>query len=150
MTAFSHFFRPKADRSGVQLCTTSCDIGTGGRALTATATVSVCLPIPRRKCKLLSLNLSATTAAAGGSTITAQTFKRNNQSTPADVTLTAAFDLTATVITVLDKSYSIPLTGTDTQRIFQTGDDCRVDIAAATTVTTAPQMTLCAEWAILG
>lgn len=149
MTAFTSFFRPLASRSGVQLVTTSCDVGTGGRALTATATVSVCIPIPRRKCKLLSLNISVTTAAAGGGAITAQAFRRNNTGTPADVTITATSDLTATQFTTLDKSYAWAITATDTQSIFQINDDLRIDLVAATTVTTAPQVTICAEWGVI-
>ncbi len=150
MAPFSSFFRPLAPRSGVQLVAGAAAIGTGGMALTATATVSVHVSIPREKCKLLSLNLIAKTAAAGGSTITVQAFKRNNvPASPADVTLTAAKDITATVITVADKAYPIAITATDAQCIFQVGDTLRLDVAAATTVTTAPQIVVTAEWAVL-
>jgi len=149
MPAFTSFFRPGASRSGVQLVTGAAAIGTGGLALTPTATVSVHVGIPRRKCKLLSLNLVAKTAAAGSAAITAQTIRRNNVGTPADVTLSAAQDLTATAITTADKAYNIPITATDSQTIFQSGDTLRIDVAAAGTVTTAPQVVIVAEWAVL-
>lgn len=143
------FFRPLAPRSGTQIAATGANIGTGGMPLTATATVNVCVPIPRRKCKLVSLNVTATTAAAGSAAITAQAFRRNNTGTPADVTITATSDLTATQFTTLDKSYAWAITGTDTQCIFQTGDTLRLALVAAGTVTTAPQVVVTAEWAIL-
>jgi len=149
MPAFTAFFRPKAARSGTQIAATDGAFGTGGVALVATATVSVHVPIPRRKSKLLSLNLIAKTAAAGSAAITAQAFRRNNTGTPADVTVTATQDLTATAITVADKAYNMAITATDSQSIFQIGDTLRIDVAAAGTVTTAPQMAICAEWAVL-
>lgn len=147
--SISSFFRPLAQRSGLQILATSAAIGTGGLALTATATVSVHVPVPREKCKLISLNLIAKTAAAGSGAITAQAFRRNNVGTPADVTISATKDLTATVITVADKAYPIAITATDAQCIFQVNDTLRVDLVAAATVSTAPQMAVCAEWALL-
>lgn len=146
---FTSLYRPLAKRSGEQLAIGGAQIGTGGRALTATATVSVCIPIPRRKCKLLSINLSVTTAAAGSAAITVQAFRRNNTGTPADVTMTATSDLTATQFTVLDKSYDVPLTSTDATRVFQLNDDLRLDIVAAGTVSTAPQVAVSVLWGIL-
>lgn len=150
MTAFTAFFRPLVSRSGVQITSTSAAIGTGGLALTATATVSIHVPVPAAKSKLLALTMTAKLAAAGGSTITAQAFKRNNvPASPADVTLTAAKDITATVITTADKSYPIAITGTDAQTLFQSTDTLRIDVAAATTVTQAPQIVISAQWAVL-
>ena len=150
MPAFTAFFRPLGARSGVQLVTGSIAVGTGGVAAGASSTVSAHISIPRRKCKLLSLNYTALTAAAGSGAITVKAIKRNNvPSSPADVVLTAAQDITATAITTTDKSYNVAITGTDTQSIFQTGDTLRVDIVAAGTVTTQPQGVLTAEWAVL-
>lgn len=149
MPNFTSLFRPLASRSGVQLVTTTAAFGTGGLALTATATVSVNVPVPNRKSKLLSLTICAQTAAAGGGAITAQAFRRNNTGTPADVTLTAAKDLTATVFTVADKAYTFAITAADKDCIFAVGDTIRVNVVAATTVTTAPQMVVVAEWGVL-
>lgn len=148
MGAFNRVFRPKAGDFGEQLVIGAVQIGTGGRALTATATVSVVVPKPFRKCQLISVAIEQTTAAAGSSTITAQVIKRNNVGTPADVNQTAAFDLIAGA-TTLDKTQAIPITATDTTSIFQASDGCRVDLAAAATVSTAPQAMLVCTWAVM-
>lgn len=151
MPAFSAFYRPLGFRSGVQLISGAAEIGTGGVAAVATGTASVHVAVPFRKCKLVSLSVVALTAAAGSGAITATAFKRDNAGTPANRTLTAAFDLTATKITVADKAYTFPIlsTATEAQQVFQTGDTLRVDVIAAGTVTTQPQVKVVAEWAVM-
>jgi hypothetical protein len=149
MPAFTAYFRPLGFRSGVQLVAGSAAIGAGGTVAVASATASVYVAIPRRKCKLLSLNYVALVAAAGSAAITVTATKRTNTGTPGNVAQTAAQDITATFVTVLDKAYNVPITATDTNSIFQVGDTLRVDIICAGTVTTQPQGILVAEWAVL-
>ncbi|GAC1360247.1 MAG: hypothetical protein NVSMB4_18760 [Acidimicrobiales bacterium] len=153
MPAMTSYFRGLAYRSleSVELVSGSAAIGAGGVTVAPTATTTVHVAVPRRKCKLVSLNLMVLTAAAGGGAITAQAFKRDNTGTPADRTLTAATDLTATNFTVADKAYPFPFlaTATDAQEIFQPGDTLRVNVVAASTVTTAPQVVVVAEFAVL-
>lgn len=149
MASFTGIFRPLSSRSGFQITTPGAAIGTGGVAAVASSTAAVHIPVPRRKCKLVSLQAIVKTAAAGGGAITAQAFKRDNVGTPADRTLTATCDLTATQFTTLDKGYAIPITGTEAQTIFQPGDTLRIDIVCASTVTTQPQVVIVAEFAIL-
>lgn len=146
MPAFSTFFRPLGYRSGVQLVVGSAAIGNGGAAATPTGTTSVHVAVPREKCKLVSLQILVVTAAAGGGAITAQAFKR---ASGASTALTATSDLTATQFTTLDKGYAFPITGTDAQTVFQKGDTLRVDVVAASTVTTQPQVVVVAEWAVM-
>ena len=150
MPAFTAFFRPLAPRSGVQLVAGLAAIGTGGVAALATGTASVHVGLVRRKCKLISLNYIALTAAAGSSTITITAIRRIAGTVPANSAQTAAQDITATAITTLDKAYNVPITASDANSIFQVGDTLRVDIIAAGTVTTQPQGVLVAEWAVLG
>jgi hypothetical protein len=120
-----------------------------GAAAVASATVSVHVDIPRRKSKLLSLNYVAFAAAVGSAAITITAVKRTNTGTPGNVTQTSAQDITAGAITTLDKAYSVPITATDSNAIFQIGDTLRVDIICAGTVTTQPQGKVVAEWAVL-
>lgn len=145
MGAFNRIFRPKPGDFAENLVVGAIQIGTGGRALTATATVSVVVPKPFRKCQLISVAVEQTTAAAGGGAITAQVIKR---AAGADVTQTGTFDLIAGA-TTLDKTQAIPITATDITSVFQAADGCRVDLVAATTVTTAPQAMLVCTWAVM-
>lgn len=147
LTSFTALFRPLPNRSGVQLVQGAAAIGTGGLALTETATVSVNVPMPRRTCKLLSLNVTVQTAAAGSGAITVQAFKRDNVGTPANRTLTGTLSL---VVATADKAYAMPITTTtDSQLIFTPGDTLRIDVVAAGTVTTAPQAVISAEFAVI-
>lgn len=148
MAAFNSFFKPKPGNFAQNLFSTGVQIGTGGRALTATATVSVVVPKPFRKCQLIGVSIEQTTAAAGGGAITLQVIKRNNVGAGADVNQTATFDLIAGA-TTLDKTQNIAITATDITSVFQASDGCRVDLVAATTVTTAPQAVLTCLWAVM-
>lgn len=147
MQSFLKFPRFKPGNFGLQPMCESLAVGTGGLALTATATVGGHIPVPNRKCALVSLNITAKTAAAGGSTITAQAFRRDNSGAGANVPLTATYDITT--FATLDKTYDFPITATDAQRIFAAGDTLRIDLAAATTVTTAPQLCITAVFVVL-
>ena len=146
MSAFTSFWKPKGGSFGLQLVSTGIEIGTGGIAVAPSATTSVILPKPYRKCQLLSLSIQVTTAAIGGGAITAQAFKRVSA---ADKTLTATSDLTATQFTTLQVSYKFPITAGDKDTIFALADTCRIDLVAASTVSTAPQLVIQAEWAVL-
>jgi hypothetical protein len=148
-TSSRAYVRSFGFRSGVQLVTGQAAIGAGGAAAVASATVSVHVDIPRRKSKLLSLNYVAFAAAVGSAAITITAVKRTNTGTPGNVAQTAAQDITAGAITTLDKAYSVPITATDSNAIFQIGDTLRVDIICAGTVTTQPQGKVVAEWAVL-
>lgn len=156
MSANSTFFRPKPGRFGVNVASTSCQIGTAvGFTIATSGTTSIHIPVPNRKCQLVSLNLVAMTAAAGSGAITAQAFRRNNTGTPADVTITAAKSLTTSVVNPTDAAYNMAITATDAQATFYPvtsttkGDTLRIDVVAAGTVTTQPQASIVAEWAVL-
>lgn len=149
MAAFNSFFKPKPGKFAQNIFSTGVQIGTGGRALTATATVSVVVPKPYRKCQLIGVSIEQTTAAAGSGTITLQVIKRNNvPASPADVNQTATFDLIAGA-TTLDKTQAIAITATDITSVFQASDGCRVDLVASATVSTAPQAVLTCLWAAM-
>lgn len=153
-------FRPKPGRFGVNAMATGAQIGTAvGFTVATSGTTSINVPVPNRKCQLISVNLSAKTAAAGSGAITAQVIKRNNQTgSPADVNITATKSLTSSVVSTADASYAIAISATDAQATFfppaykgaaYNGDTCRIDVVAAGTVTTQPQAVITCEWAVL-
>jgi hypothetical protein len=151
MGAFSRVFKPRPGDFGEQLIQGTAAIGTGGRALTATATVSVQVPKPLRKVQVIGVAINGFTAAAGSGTITAQVFKVVGGNAGTRTALTAAFDLTTGGITTLDKTLVVPLSsGSDATNLLQAADALTVDIAAAGTVTTAPQAILTALMAVSG
>src|SRR6185503_10525885 len=93
---------------------------------------------------------SLVAAASSGGTVLAQVFKRDNSGTPADRTLTATKSIEADVVTVLDKSYAMPITSTSIQNVtFVSGDACRIDVVAVSAVQTQPTMVFTGLWAII-
>jgi hypothetical protein len=149
VSAFSRVFRPAPGDFGEMAHTDGVQIGTGGRALTATATVSVNIPKAFRKCQVINVAIVGQTAAAGSGAITAQLFRVVGGSSGTRTALTAAFDLTTGGISTLDKTFNVAITGTDTQCVIQPADTLTVDLVAAGTVTTAPQATLSVFKAIM-
>jgi hypothetical protein len=130
-------FRPQPGFFGALLLSMGAAIGTGGVPLTGTATTTVFVPVPAaRKFAVTGASMQGPTAAVGGSTITAQLI-RDNAGTP--VTLTAATSITNAVITGLCTDW--PVTASDANRTCNAGDTLRWEVVAATTVTTAPQLT---------
>lgn len=145
-------FRPLGGFFGTQLVATAVQLGTGGTSIGNSGTTSIVLPKPpAANVQLVALALNAQVAAASaGGTVLAQVFKRNNQSTPADVTLTATKSLEADVVTVLGKEYAFALSATSVQNLtFLTSDICRCDVVTTNTVDTQPTITLVALWAIV-
>lgn len=108
---------------GIMLNTLSEAIGTGGIALTGTATTSVYLGVPAsRTFKVVGASAQGNLGFTGASAITAQLVRINNQSTPANVTLTAAQDITTTVFTGTDNNVDFPITATPENSYCSPGD----------------------------
>lgn len=146
------FFRPKAPYFGTQLVTTAVRIGTGGMALINSTTTAITVPKPAGFiAQLVSIELDALVAGVPNSgDMLAQVFKRDNSGTPANRTLTATKSLTATVVTVTDKTYAFPITSTSVVNCtFLQTDTCRCDVVLTDTVTTQPTVTLVATWALI-
>lgn len=150
MSAFTSMFRPKPGNFGQNLTVESVALGTGGTSVANTATTSVVIGTPMRKCQLIGLAINGLVAGASTSALTIQGFKRDNSiASPADVTLTATKSIKSDVITTLQKSYTVAITGTDAGTIFQAGDILRIDVVAAGTVTTQPTVNVVATFAMM-
>ena len=149
MGALTSIFSPLGGRFGVQLVTTSATVGTiGGTPVVASSTASLIIPVPFRKCKLLSLAIVGQVAGVAAGTMTVQAFRRANAGTPADKTLTATANL-LTLFATLTKAYNVAITASETDSIFQTGDALRVDMVASSTISTQPQCTIVATFAVM-
>ena len=123
-------------------------IGTGGVALTGTATTSVYLPVPAsRTFVVVSASGQGLLGATGASAITAQLVRINNTSSPANVTLTAAQDITTTVFTGTDNNVDFPITASVTNATCSPGDTLLWKVVCVGNVT-APNLSLCAEVAV--
>lgn len=155
MSAYTRIFAPRGGWFGAQLVNTSCVIGTGGVSIVDTSTTSYIVPVPgyisnfstKGEALLVALNFSISVAAVSASgTVLLQAFKRNNQGTPADVTLTATKSIETDVVTTTQWTYAWPLTAQDT--IFYTTDMLRVDAVTTNTVGTQPTMKVSALWAV--
>ena len=147
MSSFTAYFKPKGGRFGLQLVSEAVGVGTiSGTPFVASATFRLILPVPYRKCQLLALSLQVSVAAAGSAALTVRAYKRTGG---ADTALTATSDCTATQFTTLQKAYAWPITGTDANTIFAVGDLLVIDLVAAGTVTTQPQLTIAADFAVL-
>jgi len=143
-------FRPKPGNFGQNLAIESVAIGTGGTSVANSATTSVCIATPMRKCQLIGLAINGLVAGASTSALTIQGFKRDNSiASPADVTLTATKSIKSDVISTLQKSYTVAITGTDAGTILQAGDVLRIDVVAAGTVTTQPTVNVVATFAMM-
>lgn len=149
MGAFNRVFRPRPGDLGEMVVVSGAQIGTGGRALTATATVSVSIPKPFRKMQVINVAISGITAAAGSGAITAQVFKVVGGAGGTRTAVTATFDLTTGGLTTLDKVLNIPITGSEAATILQQADALTVDVVAAGTVTTVPQACLSTVMAVM-
>ncbi len=152
--AYSRIYAPRAGWFGGQLVNTSAK--TVGTTIGNANTVSILLPVPgiittfsKAEAVLVSLNMQAWVAAvSAGQTVTVQAFKRNNQGTPADKTLTATLSVMADIITTVDWTYAFPITATGIDTLFQTTDACRLDFVSSGTVTTQPTVEISATLAI--
>lgn len=142
-TEWPRNFRPLPGDFGALFNTLGAAIGTGGVPLTGTATTTVYVSTPAaRYWSVESAGMQGPTVAAGGSTITAQLVK--NPASP--VTLTAATSIKSDVITTDCQDW--PITATGASRSGVPGDTLAWLLVAATTVTTAPQLTGVVEIAI--
>lgn len=123
-SAWPFNFAPHPSDFGAAFQTLSRALGTGGVALTGTATTSVYLGIPdSRVFSVCAASMQGYLGFTGASAITAQLVRINNQgANPANVTLTAAQDITTTVFTGTDNNVDFPITGTDAQRRLAPGD----------------------------
>lgn len=148
---YSHWpfnFEPLPSDYGAMFQTVGRAIGTGGVALTGTATTSVYLPVPAsREFSVCAASAQGLLGATGASAITAQLVRINNQGTPANVTLTAAQDITTTVFTGTDNNVDFPITATGQQRFCLPGDTLLWKVVCVGNVT-APNLMLTAEYAI--
>lgn len=117
-------FMPRAGDYGALFQTLACaNVGTGGVALTGTATTTVYVAIPAsRYFEVVGASHQGYLGFTGASAITAQLVRINNQSTPANVALTAAQDITTTVFTASDNNVDFPVTATQAQAYCQPGD----------------------------
>lgn len=157
MFAYSRIWAPRAGWFGTQLMSTGIELGTGGITIADTATTSVLIPVPgiittysKAEAVLVALNFQVSIAAlSAAGTVLMQAFKRNNQGTPADVTLTGTQSIEADVVTTLQWTYAFPITATaDSSLIFKTTDALRLDIVTTNSVGTQPTMNVTAMWAI--
>lgn len=147
---YPYQFRPRPGDFGAQFQTLSNGIGNAGVTLTGTATTSVYLSVPAsRLFKVVAASIQGFTGAAGGSTITAQLVRNNNQGTPTAQTLTAAQDITTTVFTGTDNNVDVPITVTDQLATCAPGDTLLWKIVAATTITTVPSLRVSAEVSVI-
>jgi hypothetical protein len=152
--AYSRVYAPRAGWFGGQLVNTH--VSTIGKTIGDSNTVSLLLPVPgfitsynKGEAVLVALNLNADVAAvSAGQTVTVQAFKRANTGTPADKTLTATLSVMADIITTTRWTYAFPITATGIDTLFQTTDACRLDFVSSGSVTTQPQVTISATWAI--
>lgn len=117
-------FEPFPSDFGALFQTLSRAIGTGGVALTGTATTSAYIAVPAsRRFSVCAASFQGYLGATGASAITAQLVRINNQgAAPANVTLTAAQDITTTVFTGTDNNVDFPITATDQNRSCDKGD----------------------------
>lgn len=147
-------WRPKPTREGLRVIVSPSPlIGTGGLVAVASNTVSVHIPVGRVQVSVLSLAIDAMVAAAGSGAITATV----NKVTASGVVtpLTAATSLKSDVVTVAG-NIALPMLASvfggpaDGARRIDgpSGDYLRVDIIAAGTVTTQPQVRIVAELAV--
>jgi hypothetical protein len=149
-------FRPPTRRAGLRVVpSTSPLIGTGGLVAVASNTVSVHVPVGRVTVSILSLALDAMVAAVGSGAITVQVSKVTATGTVSAVT--DAVSIKADVITAAG-NIALPMRAAvfdgpsngDRRIDGTTGDYLRVDITAAGTVTTQPQLRVVAELAVNG
>lgn len=156
MSAFTRIWAPRAGWFGANLVNTAVEIGTGAVSIADTTTTSIVCPVPgvltsytKAEAILVGINFSVmVVAVSAGQTVTVQAFKRNNQSTPADKTLTAAKSILSGIVSVLDQTYSLPITAVDPDVIFQNADALRFDFAASGAVSVQPTMTISCCWAV--
>ena len=123
-------------------------IGSSGQTFTGTATTAAYVSIPRsRVFYVMAANIQGGTAAAGSGAITAQLI-RYNSVTAADVALTAAYDLTAT-IAAGGSNVNVPITATDSNAVCVPGDTLRWAVVAAGTITTQPKLAASVEASVM-
>lgn len=132
----------------------SVQIGTGGTAIGANTTTRFAIPTPFARCAIASLHVQngpVTVADADGTVLA--TFNKRDNVAGADVALSAATDLEVANLSVINKTFAVPLlsTLTDGQRIVQPGDTCFVNIVnnSAAIDTQPTGLFLMVEFAIL-
>lgn len=143
------YFRPVAADFGAAFQTLSRAVGTGGVALTGTATTSLYLGVPASRIfAVVAASGQGLLGATGASAVTAQLVRINNQgANPANVTLTAAQDITTTVFTGTDNNVDFPITATDANATCSPGDTLLWKVVCVGNVT-APNLVLATELSI--
>lgn len=141
-TPWPRNFRPQPNNFASLFETLSASIGTGGTSLTGTATTTVYVPVPRaRTFAVINASMQGNTAAGGSDTITAQLVRINNAGTPANITLTAATSITATVISGTDNNVEWTITpASASANVLNPGDTLMWKIVAAGTAATQPAL----------
>lgn len=148
-------WRPPATREGLKVIVSpSTLIGTGGLVAVASNTVSVHIPVGRLRVSVLSFALDAMVAAVGSGAITVQVAKVTATGTV--TALSAATSIKSDVITT-SGNLALPIlasafANSSGARVIDgtRGDFLRVDIVAAGTITTQPQLRVVAELAVTG
>lgn len=144
-------FRPNPNNFAAQFQTLSAAIGTGGTALTGTASTTVFVSVPRaRTFAVINASMQGQTAAGGDGAITAQ-LARYDATHSAEITLTAATSITATIIssaTVNNVEWTIT-PASKSANVLVPGDSLYWIIVAAATAATAPQLKGVVEAAII-
>lgn len=126
--------------------------------ITANANTRFLVPVPALSANGRVVPVKASFACRGialdsDGTLLASFIKRDNQGTPADVTLSGTKSLEVDYIALVDKAYDIPFTATltDAQRSFKQGDAMIFNVlnnsAAIDTQPTQAQVTV--VWAII-
>ncbi len=144
-------FRPAPNNFGALFQTLSAAIGTGGTALTGTATTTIFIPVPRgRTFAVYNASMQGQTAAGGSGAITAQ-LVRYDATNAANITLTAATSITATIIssaTINNVEWTVTPASTSAN-VCNPGDSLWWSVVAAATAATAPQLKGTVEIAVI-
>ena len=142
-------FRPTPGNFKAEFQTLSAALGTGGFTIVGTATNTVFLAVPRaRTFAVVNASMQGLTAAGGSGAITAQLIRLSGSTA---ITLTAATSITATIIASASKN-NVEWTITpasSSANVCVPGDTLHWEVVAAATAATAPQLTACAEIAII-
>jgi hypothetical protein len=134
---------------GAAFQTLARSIGTGGTSLTGTATTSVYVGIPASRIfAVVGASIQGYLGFTGASAITAQLVRINNQSTPTNVTLTAAASIKTDVFTGTDNNVDFPITATDQNRVLSPGDTLLWKIVCTGDVT-AGVLTMATEISVI-
>lgn len=150
-------YRPTPGKFGEMPCLMFVHIGTGGYAIANTATTAVNIGVPDCRALIRKISISGPIAGASASALTMQVFKRTTSlASPADVAITAATSIKSDIITGAG-TFNVSVSATVANACVvgsapnnsTLGDLVRVDIVAAGTVTTQPDLVVIVEYSII-